>query len=382
MFDELWPETEGRRIEKFRRKMNLDHGLVAELDSYEGSLEGLVVVEVEFESEAGSAGFWPPAWFGRELTGDPAWANQSLAVDGLPERSLEYRLRPGEEPGSAVCRVIAARASQAAGAVRAAGHSSDQATQVHEARKSLKKARSALRLLRGVIDDDERKAANGSGREAARRLSGARDAEVKLTTLDLVADTDPPDSGIGRGAWRKELENEAAAHRGDLTTESLADIARQIESVARSFRGRRLPNADGKISGNLVRTYRRGRRSMKKARRRGGEAEQFHSWRKRAKDLRYQLEILEPRLPEGFIERRKAAEELGDKLGDLHDLDVLAEDLAGRGLDREQDSRLAEAISNARAKQIKICFALGRDVYGPKPGRFRNQIVDGLAASD
>ena len=33
--------------------------------------------------------------------------------------------------------------------------------------------------------------------------------------------------------------------------------------------------------------------------------EDFHDWRKRAKDLRYQLEMLEPGLPGEFTEIRK-----------------------------------------------------------------------------
>lgn len=382
VFDELWPETGGRRIEKFRREINLDGGLTAEVDSYEGELEDLVVVEVEFTDEADADSFWPPEWFGRELTGDPAWANQSLATDGLPRKYFEFRLRPGEEPGSGICRVVAARAAQAAGAVRAAGQVADQAGQVHQARKSLKKARSALRLLRGVIDDRERKAANSSCREAARRLSGARDAEVKLATLAAVAGGDEVETGgqadAGRD-WRRELEGEADAHRGDLTPEVLGEIARQIESVARNFRGR-VPAGNGKqVARNVGRAYRRGRRELRQSRE-SGEAEHFHAWRKRAKDLRYQLEILEPRLPERFTELRERVEELADQLGDLHDLDVLTEDMAGRDLDAEAASDLTDSIGRARKELIDSCLALGKEIYGSKPGRLRKRIRKGLVA--
>lgn len=371
-FDELWPETEGCRIDKARQKIELEGGLVAEVDRYAGDLEGAVVVEVEFESTDAAAGFWPPSWFGRELTGDDAWANQSLAVAGLPEKRLEYRLRPGEEGGSGVCRVVTARTAQAAAAVRAAGEAVDPARQVHEARKSLKKARSALRLLRGVIADEERKAANGTCREAARRLSGARDAEVKVMTLDVVA------SGMDTD-WRSDLEREAAAHRGDLTPESLADVAKQIESVARRFRGRRIPGADEAVAGNLGRTYRRGRKAMKAARK-GGGAESFHGWRKRAKDLRYQLEIVEPRLPKQFSKVRKQAEDLADMLGDLHDFDVLAEDLASRVIDEGERRVLDETIAEARDRQAEDCLKAGDRAYDRKPAKFTNRICDSLVA--
>jgi adenylate cyclase len=39
---------------------------------------------VEFSSEAEATAFPPPAWFGREVTGEPGWANAALARRGLP----------------------------------------------------------------------------------------------------------------------------------------------------------------------------------------------------------------------------------------------------------------------------------------------------------
>lgn len=83
-FDRLWPLTAGRRVDKRRHRLALDDGLVLEVDVYAGALEGLMTAEVEFGSEAASAAFTPPAWVGRELTGDKRYANQSLAVHGVP----------------------------------------------------------------------------------------------------------------------------------------------------------------------------------------------------------------------------------------------------------------------------------------------------------
>jgi adenylate cyclase len=80
----LWDLTEGRRVEKTRRVMRID-GVQAEVDEYAGDLAGLVVVEIEFDDEQAAKAFTPPPWFGRELTGEAAYANRSLACDGLPE---------------------------------------------------------------------------------------------------------------------------------------------------------------------------------------------------------------------------------------------------------------------------------------------------------
>lgn len=82
--EELWALTEERRIEKVRHRVAVEGGLVAEVDRYEGALEGLWTVEVEAPTEAAAAAFAPPPWFGEELTGRPEWSNAALALDGRP----------------------------------------------------------------------------------------------------------------------------------------------------------------------------------------------------------------------------------------------------------------------------------------------------------
>jgi adenylate cyclase len=76
----LWPATEGRRVIKQRHR--LDGGL--ELDVYAGELSGLIVVELEFDSEQSAAEFPAPAWFGEDVTENRAYKNQQLAQAGIP----------------------------------------------------------------------------------------------------------------------------------------------------------------------------------------------------------------------------------------------------------------------------------------------------------
>ncbi len=83
-FERLWPLTEGRRLTKVRHTHEDEPGVVFELDVYEDTLDGLVTLEVEFASEDAARAWTPPAWAGREVTGDKAYANQTLAVRGRP----------------------------------------------------------------------------------------------------------------------------------------------------------------------------------------------------------------------------------------------------------------------------------------------------------
>jgi adenylate cyclase len=84
-FERLWPLTEGRRLEKTRYELASDDGSVIELDVYAGDLDGLVVAEVEFDSDEAADAFARPRWFAREVTDDPRYKNQRLALEGAPE---------------------------------------------------------------------------------------------------------------------------------------------------------------------------------------------------------------------------------------------------------------------------------------------------------
>jgi CYTH domain-containing protein len=83
-FAGLWPLTEGRRLVKTRHTREIAPGVVLELDVYEGDLEGLMTLEVEFADEAAAGAFDPPPWVGDEVTGDRRYANQALALADHP----------------------------------------------------------------------------------------------------------------------------------------------------------------------------------------------------------------------------------------------------------------------------------------------------------
>ncbi|WP_417434192.1 CYTH domain-containing protein [Hoeflea sp.] len=71
----------GRLIEKTRHVLTIE-GFAWEVDVYEGRLAGLVTAEVEMASESDAPAL--PAWLGREVTGEAAWSNAILAINGLP----------------------------------------------------------------------------------------------------------------------------------------------------------------------------------------------------------------------------------------------------------------------------------------------------------
>lgn len=60
-------------------------GLVWEVDRFHDALDGLVIAEIETANEHDDTDL--PDWVGAEVTGDGAYYNASLAMNGLPERA-------------------------------------------------------------------------------------------------------------------------------------------------------------------------------------------------------------------------------------------------------------------------------------------------------
>ncbi len=86
-FDALWPATEGRRIVKTRRVIDLAAApgdVKIELDEYAGGLSGLWVAEVEFPDEETARAFTAPDWFGDDVTERDDYKNRHLAACGPP----------------------------------------------------------------------------------------------------------------------------------------------------------------------------------------------------------------------------------------------------------------------------------------------------------
>jgi CHAD domain-containing protein len=125
------------------------------------------------------------------------------------------------------------------------------------------------------------------------------------------------------------------------------------------------------------------RRSYRDGRRREAEAyawqtdEGFHEWRKRAKDLRYQVELLGPAWPDVMKDMERELHHLTDRLGDDHDLAdlrlVLARSHTLAGSARRTD-RILDGIGKRRSDLQADARPMGARIYGEKPRVFSERI--------
>lgn len=78
-YQKLLQKTEGKIISKTRYDIPIENDLIATLDVFKGKHAGLLLVEVEFPSVELANAFFPPAWFGGEVTHDKNYQNSTLS---------------------------------------------------------------------------------------------------------------------------------------------------------------------------------------------------------------------------------------------------------------------------------------------------------------
>jgi len=242
------------------------------------------------------------------------------------ERKAEYRLEADETPKEGISRVARGELDLTIGLLETVPNGDGGAEAVHEARKALKRLRALLRLSRPALDDERYRRENVILRDAGRELSGARDAQVMVETLDSLierfGDELPPGTGT-RLRTQLQAEADRAQSTGPDSYEAVRDVLRGARTGVSSWP---LPAHDGRpsLAEGFERIYRRGRRARRRAKAQP-TPENLHELRKRAKDLWHASQLLEPACPDRFSQLAKDAHRLSDLLGDDHDLTVLLE---------------------------------------------------------
>ncbi|MDQ6861065.1 MAG: CHAD domain-containing protein [Verrucomicrobiota bacterium] len=289
---------------------------------------------------------------------------------------MSYELRAGEALGDGVRRICRRQISLALEANKSARTAAN--SPVHRTRKHLKKARAALRFLAPVVTAREFARAHNGLRKAARLLSDIRDAEVRFQTMqqlgqllhiekDDVLEQAEAFLGLelesflaGFSDWKKEVDRLLSAARSqskEWPVESLT--CKQLRRSAQT-------------------AYRRGRRALRLAQRQP-TSENFHTVRKRAKELMYQLRILQPLHPALFHQLVSELQVLTENLGNAHDLAFLEQRLIKRsrkGKDDPAAKALSELIGLREKELQRTAAALGERFYAEKPKAFARRVSE------
>ena len=204
---------------------------------------------------------------------------------------MAYRLQPGESVREGLRRIAREELASAAGGLRqATARTRDDA--IHEARKSVKKVRAILRLMRGELGGMYA-VENRRLRDVSRRLAVYRDGMVMIETLDQLGRRQKDDRAKpALAATRRGLvENRRRQRRGPRMTIAMRRAADALlVASAHVSRWRLVMDGPVALAPGMEWAYRRGRAAMAAARRHA-QPEHCHEWRKRVKDHWYHLRL-------------------------------------------------------------------------------------------
>lgn len=228
---------------------------------------------------------------------------------------------------------------------------------VHSARKAIKRSRALLRLLRSGLREFSEE--NRRLRDIGRGLSALRESHVAARLLDSLCE----EAGLSaeeRAGLALARGEQVTADPGDL----VAEAADALERMARGARAWRLRGDPRKVLvRGLGRTAADGRGAMAMALE-AGSVEALHEFRKRVKDRWYQARLMRAVWPEAMAVEIAAADSLAERLGDDHDLALLAGRLTGTG---EARDRIVALIARKRARGLSEAEVLGRRLYSEAP---------------
>jgi CHAD domain-containing protein len=229
---------------------------------------------------------------------------------------MPFQLHAQKHPGAALQQCLI---GEVRGAIACLGTNSTGA--VHEARKHLKKARSALRLLRGVKPRANRRAALTALGKISRHLSSQRDQQVIAGILKRWRKSagDPARRAAAANLLRHLKQSAPAPSPREVRREAMAEL----RSVAARLEAWSL---DEVLWEQLGRNLRRSHRRVRKSEREFQASQRLadlHEWRKRSKDLWHQLRLLKPLLREPLRKLTVPLRELTELQGQANDLDVM-----------------------------------------------------------
>lgn len=255
---------------------------------------------------------------------------------------------------------------------------------VHESRKSIKRVRAMLRLVRGELTDKVYDFETNSLGDASRLVAEIRSAQGVLNAAvsirsiygDLLAEATFEEM-ITRLSRRRDLTELKAVEDPHLVGRVVRGLERAYHRYsgwptdpdARAVYGMGIRDTYDAIDPGLGTTYRSGRGAMVTAYKRGAPGD-FHQWRKRVKDLRHQMEFLAPLWPEVVVGTAMTLDRLGTILGEDNDLADLQALLRSRAdlCPNPRERSLFRALATQRRSELQVAAEiLGRRVYAEKP---------------
>lgn len=281
---------------------------------------------------------------------------------------MAYRFKLDESLAKGFRRIAREQISRALSEL---GPSDVPPSGVHESRKTMKRLRALLRLVRPQIGDKAFKARNTGLRDASQLLTSQREHQVLSETIAKLEAIHGEAGATILSSFKKAIEGSASAAQTSLAPEAAENLRALLEKEGRRLEKLKL-KGDGfqLLAPGLEQNYDKGRRALSKAYK-SPSSDQFHDLRKTVQWHWRHMALLSRAWPEYFDVRIQAARELSQILGDDHDMAMLQ--IAAKSLSKSRGEDFGPVIRLSCARQEELradCFDRARRLYAEQPEDF------------
>ncbi len=273
---------------------------------------------------------------------------------------MAFRIEVGERLNSALPRCIGEQLDAARVHLQRSG--ADLHDGVHDARRSIRRARAALALLRPQLDDDACEALAATIAEAGRVLSPLRDAQ---SVIEAVEQQLQQPGMLLPAPVVQRLLGGLRRRRGQASRRSATVIAASDAALAAFGSGLRDAFSEfdeAALAAGLRLGRRRLRKAMRAARAAVPASDALHCFRQRARVHWLQLELVIEAWPAVVSAQAAEAKKLSQLLGSERDLHLLSTFIAGLHKNTGNGLELAPIENYIARRRLQLqaqAFALG-----------------------
>lgn len=295
---------------------------------------------------------------------------------------MAYRFELREKTAAGYSRIVTEQIDRVLSELK---NTPNRDTAIHEGRKSLKRIRALLRLMRPGLGEQTYKTENARFREIAALFSADRDRHVLYGIADGLEKAMAPEHAdafkVIKASLAPKAANGAASQDSGKTSEAVA----LLKNARKETAGRRIrPDSFETIVAGLEKSYRKGRKQLRAAYEKP-EDEAFHDLRKSVQQHWRHMQLLQNAWPDLFSARVTAAKRVSQILGDDHDLAVFIahmKTLSRKSLavaDRRGIEKYCrEHQKAARQKARPLCNQL----FADRAGKFAKRIAISWASAE
>ena len=269
---------------------------------------------------------------------------------------MAYRFKLKEDLQHGVRRIAVEQVEKALSAPHG---KADRVVWVHETRKSLKRLRSLLRLVRDGLGERTWREENAALRLIARNLSSLRDRDVLRQTLAVLADHADEDLGHAVAWLEASITKEPGRARSSDEKSSAAAVAAALADLGAARDRMSGINVEGShtevLAQGLARAQRSGREALARLEADATD-DNLHELRKSVQIYQRQHALVQAAWPELQAVRIETARACAQRLGEAQDLAVLGgarkvQRSSAQGAERDLADQLLAAC---RARQAEL----------------------------